>query len=138
MKYYEGDNRFQGVHPRDDLPPVIKTGAYVINLDDMDGPGTHWVAVYCKYKKVTYFDSFAVGHIPEEVKIFVGDKKIRSNMYRLQHYYSIMCGYYCIAFIDHMFAGGNLQSFNKMFDPHDFDLNDKIIYDMFAKPVTNI
>ena len=40
--------------------------------------------------------------------------------------------YYCIAFIDHMFAGGNLQSFNKMFDPNDFDLNDKIIYDMFA------
>ena len=42
-----------------------------------------------------------------------------------------MCGYYCIAFIDHMFNGGTLQSFNKMFSPTDFDLNDKISYDMF-------
>ena len=31
-----------------------------------------------------------------------------------------------------MFAGGNLQSFNEMLDPNNFDLNDKIIYDMFA------
>jgi len=88
--------------------------------------------VYCEDKNVTYFDSFVVGHIPEEVKIFVRGKQITSNIYRLQHYYSIMCGYYCIAFIDHMFNGGNLQSFNKMFSPNNFNLNDKIIYDMFA------
>lgn len=94
--------------------------------------------VYCKSNNVTYFDSFAVGHIPEEVKTFITGKKVRSNIYRLQHYYSIMCGYYCITFIDHMFAGGSLQSFNKMFDPNNFDLNDKIIYDMFAKPVSHI
>ena len=64
-----------------------------------------------------YFDSFAVGHIPKEVKEFVRNKKIKSNIYRLQHYYSIMCGYYCIAFIDHIFEWWYLQSFNKMFSP---------------------
>lgn len=135
IEYYKDEDRFKGVYPRDNLPVKIKNGAYVINLDDMGDPGTHWVVVYCKGNNVTYFDSFAVGHIPEEVKTFVKGKNIASNIYRLQHYNSIMCGYYCIAFIDHMFVGGNLQSFNEMFDPNDFDLNDKIVYDMFAKPV---
>ena len=111
----------------------IKNGAYVINLDDLSAHLEHIGSFcICKNNNVTYFDSFAVGHIPEEVKRFVGNKKIKSNMYRLQHYYSIMCGYYCIAFIDHMFNGGTLQSFNKMFSPTDFSLNDKIIYDMFS------
>ena len=87
-------------------PGSIKNGAYVVNLDDLGAPGTHWVVVYCKGNNVTYFDSFAVGHILVEVKIFVKGKTITSNIYRLQHYYSIMCGYYCIAFIDHMFSGG--------------------------------
>ena len=131
IEYYSDDDRFNGVYSRDELPKNIKNGAYVINLDDLGAPGTHWIVLYCKNNNVTYFDSFAVGHVPKEIKKFVGNKRITSNIYRLQHYFSIMCGYYCIAFIDHMFDGGNLQSFNKMFSPTDFNLNDKIIYDMF-------
>ena len=133
IKYYSDDDRFNGVYSRDELPRNIKNGAYVVNLDDLGSPGTRWVVVYCRGNNVTYFDSFSVGHIPKEVKIFVKGKKITSNIYRLQHYYSIMCEYYCIAFIYHIFNGGNLQSFNKMFSPTDFDLDDKIIYDMFNK-----
>ena len=49
-----------------------------------------------------------------------------------------MCGYYCIAFIDHMFDGRTLQSFNKMFSPTDFSLNDKITYDMFSFNIKDI
>ena len=46
----------------------IKNGAYVINLDDLGAPGTHWIVLYCKNNNVAYFDSFAAGHVPEEVK----------------------------------------------------------------------
>lgn len=127
IEYYSGDDRFNGVYSRDELPGRIKNGAYVINLDDLGAPGTHWVVVYCNGNGVTYFESFAVGHILKEFKFFVKSKKITSNIYRLQHYYSIMCGYYCIAFIDHMFGGDNLQSFNKFLSPTDFDLKDKFI-----------
>ena len=28
----------------------IKDGAYVINLDDYEDTGTHWIALFCKKK----------------------------------------------------------------------------------------
>ena len=39
---------------------------------------------------VTYFDSFGVGHTPKEIKIFIGNKNIRTYIYRIQAYDSII------------------------------------------------
>ena len=41
---------------------------------------------------VTYFDSFGVEHIPKEIKAFIGNKNVKTNIFRIQSYYSIMCG----------------------------------------------
>ena len=49
---------------------------------------------------IIYFDSFGVGHIPKEVKKFKRNKNIIINLYRIQAYDSIICGYFCIGFID--------------------------------------
>ena len=58
---------------------------------------------------VTYFDSFGVEHIiPKEIKAFVNrtlssashNKNITKNIFRIQAYDSIMCGYFCTGFID--------------------------------------
>ena len=48
---------------------------------------------------LAYFDSFVVEHIPREIKKFMGGG---TNVYRVQAYDSIMCGYFCIGFIDFM------------------------------------
>ena len=56
---------------------------------------------------VTYFDSFGVEHISKEIKEFVKNKNIITNIVRIQAYDSIMCGYFCIGFIDFMLAGKN-------------------------------
>ena len=50
-EYYENEPRFNGVYSRDNLPANIKKGAYVINLDGYEDPGTHWIALYVKNKK---------------------------------------------------------------------------------------
>ena len=39
-----------------------------------------------------YFDSFGVEHVPEEIKEFVGNKKIKANIFRVQANNSVMCG----------------------------------------------
>ena len=52
-----------------------------------------------------FFDSFGVEHIPEEIKKFIGNKNIITNIYRIQAYDSIMCGYFCIAVIDFLLEG---------------------------------
>ena len=53
---------------------------------------------------VTYFESFGVEHIPKEIKTFINNNKNNTNVFRIQAY-DLMCGYFCIGFIDFMLAG---------------------------------
>ena len=84
--YYQNGSRFNGVYSRDNLPDEIRDGAYVINLDDYSDIGTHWIVSYVNNKTVTCFDSFGVEHIPKEIKIFINNKNIISNIFRIQAY----------------------------------------------------
>ena len=67
-----------------------KNGAYVINLDEYTDTGTYWIALHSKNNKVIYFDSFGVEYIPKEVKNFIKNKYIKTNIFRVQAYGSIM------------------------------------------------
>ena len=66
QKFYQNEPRFNGVYSRNNLPK-IKDGAYIINLDEYSNIGTHWIALYANNNSVTYFDSFDVEHIPNEI-----------------------------------------------------------------------
>ena len=80
---------------------MTKKGAYVINLDEYENTSTHWIALFIKTNEVIYFDSFGIEHIPKEINEFIGNnKKIKANILRIQAYDSIMCGYFCIKFIN--------------------------------------
>ena len=113
--YFQKEPRFIGVYSRDNLPSKIKNGAYVINLDEYSDIGTHWIALYVNNKTVTYFDIFGIEHIPKEVKKFIGNRNIISNIYRIRNYDSIMCGYFCTGFIDYMFKGKSLTDYANLF-----------------------
>ena len=131
QKYNENDSRFNGVCSRDNLPNKNKDGVYVINLDEHSDIGTHWIALYVKNNDITYFDSFVVEHIPKEIIKFIGRKNIIANIFRIQAYDLIMCGYFCIGFIDFMFKGKALTEFTNLFSPFDFKKNDDIIMSFF-------
>ena len=130
-EYYENEPRFNGVYCRDNLPNTIKNGAYVINLDEYAGVGTHWIALYVKNNGVIYFDSFGIEYVPKEIKRFIGHKVTKTNIFRIQADNSIMCEYFCIGFIDFMFAGSSLIDFTSLFSPYDFKKNDGIILSYF-------
>ena len=49
---------------------------------------------------IAYFDSIRVEQIRKEIEKFVGNKNIITNIYRMQADDSIICGYFCIRFID--------------------------------------
>ena len=117
--YYQNEPRFIGVYSRDNLLYKIKNGAYVINLDEYSDIGTHWIDLYVNNKTVTYFDSFGIEKIPK-VNKFIGNRNIISNIYRIQNYDSIMCGYFCIGFIDYMFKGKSLTDYTNLFSPNNF------------------
>ena len=117
--YYRNEPRFNGVFSRNNLPKKIKDGAYIINLDEYADVGTHWIALFCKKNEIVYFDSFGVEHIPEEIKEFIGNKNIKANIFRVQANDSVMCGYFCIGFIDFMLAGKKLTDYTNLFSSYD-------------------
>ena len=80
---------------------------------------------------VTYFDYFGVEHIPKEIKEFVKNKNIITNIVRIQAYDSIICGYFCIGFIDFMLAGKKLTDYTNLFFLRDFKKIDNIILNYF-------
>ena len=130
QKYYHNQPKFNGVYYRYNIPK-LKDGAYVINSDEYSDIGTHWIALYMLNKDITYFDSFGVEHIPKEIKTFIVNKNIKTNIFKIQAYDSIMCGYFCIVFIDFIFAGKILTDFTDLFSPNNFERNDDIILNYF-------
>ena len=128
QKYYRNEPRFNGVISWANLPK-IKDGAYIINLNKYSDIGTHWVALWVN--NVTYFDSFGIEHIPKDIKAFINNKNIKTNIFRIQAYDSVMCGYFCIGFIDFMFKGKTLTEYTNLFSPYDFKKNDNIILSYF-------
>ena len=129
--YYQNEPRFNGVYSRDNLPDKIKDGAYVNNLDEYLDIGTHWIALYVNNKSVTYFDSFGVEYITKEIKKIINNKNIIANIFRLQAYDSVMCGYFCIGFNDFMLKSNNLTDFTNIFSPNNFKKNDDITLNHF-------
>ena len=116
-EYYSNEPKFNGVYSRDNLPKITKKGAYVINLDEYENTGTHWIGLFIKTNEVIYFDSFGI-------------KKIKANIFRIQAYDSIMCGYFCIEFINYMLKAKTLDNTN-LFSLNDFKKNNRIIKRIF-------
>ena len=102
--------------------------------------GTHWVALFVKPKYTVYFDSFGIEHIPKEINKFINNdptkssplERIKSNIFRIQAYDSIMCGYFCIEFIKYILKGKTLLDYTNLFSPNDFKKNDRVIKRIFT------
>ena len=119
QKYYQNKSRFNGVYLRDNLQK-IKDRTYIINFDEYSDIGTHWIALYVQNNDVTYSDYFGAERIPKEIRIFISNKNIKINIFRKPAYDSIMCGYFCIGFIDFTLAGKTLTDFTNLFLPNNF------------------
>ena len=129
--YYQNEPRFNGVYSRDNLNDKIKYGAYVINLDEYPDIETHCIALHVNNKNVTYFDYFRVEHIQKAIKGFIDNKNIIVNIFRIQVYDSVMCGYFCICFINYMFMGKSSTYYTNLLSPNDFKKNDNIVLNCF-------
>lgn len=94
-------SHFRGVFMRNDLP---KSGAKIresaiINLDDKNGPGTHWVAYKKNGGHVAYFDSFGDLKPPKDLMRYLGVGSVEYNHKRYQEYDTVICGHLCLKFL---------------------------------------
>ena len=100
--------------------PNLKKGAYVINLDHSKNTGTQWVAVFVRKDGVIYFDSFGVEYISKVIMEKIGNKNIKTSIFRIQDNNSIMCGCFCILFTEYMLNNKTLTDSTNLFNPWGF------------------
>ena len=81
--YDQKEPKSNGIYSGNNLTK-IKDGACLINLEKYKSIGTHWIALYVSHDNVTYFASFGAEHIPKEIKKFIGNKIIKTNIFRIQ------------------------------------------------------
>ena len=82
-------------------------------------------------ENITYFDRFGVELIRKEIRKVIGNKNVRTNIYKIQSHDSIMCKYFCIEFIDFMLKGTSLLEYTNSFSSNDYEKNNKRIPNYF-------
>lgn len=80
---------------------------------------------------MTYFDSVGIEHIPKEIKKFIGNKNVITNIFRIQVYDLIMCEYFRTGFIGFMFKGKTLIHFTNLFLPRNCKKKNEVILNYF-------
>ena len=97
---------------------------HIISSNDKQSKRTHWVSLFIEKNAGVYFGSFRIEYITQ----VIGDESITHNVFRIQSDDSIMCGFYCITFIEYMIAGKALLDFyTNLFSPKKCKKNKKII-----------
>jgi len=100
--FFSNNKNYLGTFAKDVIPRKFKTknGAMIINMNNSNQGGSHWVLLLLNKKDVVYFDSFGV--VPSlEVLSFM--KSCKRPIYyvdrQLQDLKSTSCGWFCIYFI---------------------------------------
>ena len=95
-----GLSHFRGIYSRDQLPQKIKKECGIINLDDIQGPGTHWVCYRNLDSVVEYFDPFGLIMPSEALKYFRSSgKQIIYSIDEIQNRNTVLCGYWCLYYL---------------------------------------
>ena len=75
--------------------------------------------IICQQKYSYVLDSFGIEYIPQEVLNEIKDKLITHKVFRIQDNESIICRFYCIAFIEYMLVRRTLLDCT-LFSPNDY------------------
>ncbi len=123
--------------------PYAKKSCYIVNMDNANGGGTHWISIYISGLNGFYFDSFSAMP-PKNIINFFKRYKIRwnYNKQQIQDLDSSSCGYFCVYFLYFMNKNDNNKKDLKFicfkmiehFDTDDQSNNDKIL----QKHITHI
>ena len=129
--YLRKNDNYLGTFPLDRLPdlPNKFPKSIIINTDQSNKPGDHWIAIVLTEKHAYYFDSFGLGIVDQQIQKFLLPRysSIIFNSLCIQHILSEKCGYYCIYFVKRVH---NFKSYYKFLSNFVFDnltLNDHIV-----------
>lgn len=127
-----------GIYMKDEITlKNLKNGNYIMNLQNHNQNGSHWVSFLKINKTIFYFDSFGMPAPQNEYDLFFKQHdKILYNKHQIQDINSHCCGYFAIAFLYMMNKNNlNLTEFINMFAKQDLTKNDSIVKSLIKKSV---
>ena len=93
------DKNYMGTISKDNVPLLKNNQSTIINLQNSNKMGSHWVSYKRIGNKIFYFDSCAVPFVNNIIKNQYPKHKFICNIYRIQSMDSIQCGRFCILFV---------------------------------------
>ena len=89
---------FEGVYSKDQIPLIGNNKSLISNLQNSNQKGSHWVGLSRKNNDIFIFDSFGIGHVPNNLYKIYKNYNIITNLYRIQDLNSSLCGLFCVLF----------------------------------------
>lgn len=108
------------VFSRDQLPTYLPIGGYVVNTDNWDGPGIHWIALWVLEDTIEFMDSFGLEPAYYGWSFAL---PVLMNTRQLQSDTASTCGAYCLYFLYFRALGLNMATILEFFST-DTQLND--------------
>ncbi|CAH3185477.1 unnamed protein product [Porites lobata] len=131
VKKKKSKSKGKGIYSRDGLPKKIRKECGVINLDDMTGPGTHWVCYRNIDNVVEYFDPFGLIMRNEALEYFrTSGKRIVYSMDEIQNRNTVLCGYWCLYYLFERQRGTSIL--DVIHNPHFDNDNSDFIKEYFS------
>ena len=93
------DKNYIGTYSKDNVPILKNNQSTIINLQNSDRNGSHWVSYKRIGNKIFYFDCYGAAYIPDIIKNQYPNHKFICNIYRIQSMDSNQCGRFCILFV---------------------------------------
>ena len=119
------DKNYIGTYSKDNVPLLKNNQSTIINLQDSDKKGSHWVSYKRIGNKIFYSDSYAIPFIPNVIKNSYHNHKFICNVYRVQSSNSVQCARFCILFVRGNIKNENdYNSFLLQFEKNNLKKND--------------
>ena len=89
---------YLGTFSKDEIPLIENNKSFIFNLQNSNQSGSHWISLSTKNNDIFILNSFGIGHIPKNIYEIYRNFNIITNIYRIQHMNSNLCGLFCILF----------------------------------------
>ena len=112
---------------KDEIPLIENNKSLIFNSQNSNQSGSHWISLSRKNNNIFIFDSFGIGHIPKNIYEIYINFNIITNIYRIQHINSNLCGLFSVLFCLYKVNNKNkFIEFLNLFNVNDYIRNELV------------